>query len=311
MMKNECSIIRDILPLYLENMVSEDTAYFVEKHLEKCPECREELKQLRAPAAVQPKPNINAAPLRQLKKVLLIKKVQTILCTSAVLLALILSAISYLTAPEYFQYTPELVTVTEGNNGKVILSFDSKVTNCKLQKIADPDNRNTVYNLELWTSAWDRMFNKPGAQELTAVPENDNALLIYFTEFTDDSSCNSVCIYGGVNMNHDGWVTLPGLSLGYWLLINIFLFVILGVLLVVLRKKEHSRRIVERFLLIPVAYGLGHLCVLGLHTVSYSEWRDFQMIIAIGTLFYCAMLLALNIVYFGKELWKLRRKDDR
>lgn len=28
-MKKECSIIRDMLPLYFENMVSEDTAEFV------------------------------------------------------------------------------------------------------------------------------------------------------------------------------------------------------------------------------------------------------------------------------------------
>ena len=31
-MKKECSIIRDMLPLYFENMVSEDTAEFVKKH---------------------------------------------------------------------------------------------------------------------------------------------------------------------------------------------------------------------------------------------------------------------------------------
>ena len=38
-MKNECSIIRDILPLYVENMVSEDTSEFVKEHLERCPAC--------------------------------------------------------------------------------------------------------------------------------------------------------------------------------------------------------------------------------------------------------------------------------
>ena len=32
-MKNECSYVRDVLPLYFENMVSEDTAAFVEEHL--------------------------------------------------------------------------------------------------------------------------------------------------------------------------------------------------------------------------------------------------------------------------------------
>ena len=46
-MKNECSIIRDILPLYVENMVSEDTAEFVKEHLESCPVCRAELEKLR------------------------------------------------------------------------------------------------------------------------------------------------------------------------------------------------------------------------------------------------------------------------
>ena len=34
-MKNECSIIRDLLPLYAENMVSDDTAAFVAEHLKR------------------------------------------------------------------------------------------------------------------------------------------------------------------------------------------------------------------------------------------------------------------------------------
>ncbi len=46
-MKNECSVIRDILPLYLENMVSSETGAFVKEHLEKCPECTAELEALK------------------------------------------------------------------------------------------------------------------------------------------------------------------------------------------------------------------------------------------------------------------------
>ena len=33
-MKNECNIIKDILPLYAEKMVSEDTVDFIEEHLQ-------------------------------------------------------------------------------------------------------------------------------------------------------------------------------------------------------------------------------------------------------------------------------------
>ena len=41
-MKNECYIVRDILPLYLEDMVSEETAAFIKEHLEHCPACAAE-----------------------------------------------------------------------------------------------------------------------------------------------------------------------------------------------------------------------------------------------------------------------------
>ena len=314
-MKNECSIVCDLLPLYAEDMVSEDTAEFVKEHLGNCPTCRAELEKLRKPVqpvAAQHVPDIDAEPLRRLKKALLMEKVQAILCTAAVLLALMLSGLSFLTAPEYFAYSQELVTVTEGANGEATISFSSEITNYKLQRIADPADKQTVYHLEVWTCAWDRMFSKPGAQDVTVKPENGHELLIYFTQFINQSSSNSaVCIYGEIEPDSGGWMALPGLSMGYWLAINIVLLVILGVIWLNLRKKEKPRRLVERLILIPIAYMLGHLCVLGFHTLSYSEWRDAQMILAIGILFYCAMLLALSIFYSRKELRDMRRDGSR
>lgn len=314
-MKNECSIVCDLLPLYAEDMVSEDTAEFVKEHLGNCPTCRAELEKLRKPVqpvAAQHVPDIDAEPLKRLKKALLMEKVQAILCTAAVLLALMLSGLSFLTAPEYFAYSQELVTVTEGANGEATISFSSEITNYKLQRIADPADKQTVYHLEVWTCAWDRMFSKPGAQDVTVKPENGHELLIYFTQFINQSSSNSaVCIYGEIEPDSGGWMALPGLSMGYWLAINIVLLVILGVIWLNLRKKEKPRRLVERLILIPIAYMLGHLCVLGFHTPSYSEWRDAQMILAIGILFYCAMLLALSIFYSRKKLRDMRRDGSR
>lgn len=314
-MKNECSIVCDLLPLYAEDMVSEDTAEFVKEHLGNCPTCRAELEKLRKPVqpvAAQHVPDIDAEPLKRLKKALLMEKVQAILCTAAVLLALMLSGLSFLTAPEYFAYSQELVTVTDGANGEATISFSSEITNYKLQRIADPADKQTVYHLEVWTCAWDRMFSKPGAQDVTVKPENGHELLIYFTQFINQSSSNSaVCIYGEIEPDSGGWMALPGLSMGYWLAINIVLLVILGVIWLNLRKKEKPRRLVERLILIPIAYMLGHLCVLGFHTLSYSEWRDAQMILAIGILFYCAMLLALSIFYSRKELRDMRRDGSR
>lgn len=39
-MKHECSIVRDLLPLYAEGMLSQESAAFVKEHLEGCDDCR-------------------------------------------------------------------------------------------------------------------------------------------------------------------------------------------------------------------------------------------------------------------------------
>ncbi|HHY83517.1 MAG TPA: hypothetical protein GX505_12705 [Clostridiales bacterium] len=44
-MKSECSLIRELLPLYLENDVSDDTRRTIEKHLDECQSCKNALDQ--------------------------------------------------------------------------------------------------------------------------------------------------------------------------------------------------------------------------------------------------------------------------
>ena len=51
-MKPECSIVRDLLPLYAEDMVSEQTARYIEDHLKDCPACRAELDSLKEGSAL-------------------------------------------------------------------------------------------------------------------------------------------------------------------------------------------------------------------------------------------------------------------
>ena len=46
-MKPECSIIRDLLPLYVEDMVSAETAQYVSEHLNACAECQAEFEGLK------------------------------------------------------------------------------------------------------------------------------------------------------------------------------------------------------------------------------------------------------------------------
>lgn len=71
-MRNECNIIRDILPLYIEDMVSADTAELVEEHLKNCVSCRIELqnmkREIRLESYANPKQVDALAPLRDIKR---------------------------------------------------------------------------------------------------------------------------------------------------------------------------------------------------------------------------------------------------
>ena len=47
MNKFDCEIIKDLLPLYADNVCSEKSAKTVEDHLSDCSECSEELRKIR------------------------------------------------------------------------------------------------------------------------------------------------------------------------------------------------------------------------------------------------------------------------
>ena len=71
-MRNECNIIRDILPLYIEDMVSADTTELVEEHLKNCVSCRIELqnmkREIRIESYANPKQVDALAPLKAIKR---------------------------------------------------------------------------------------------------------------------------------------------------------------------------------------------------------------------------------------------------
>ena len=59
----DCGIVKDLLPLYAEDMASEESAAFVKNHLETCEDCRKAYEEMKAPVEADP-----AAPLKTVRK---------------------------------------------------------------------------------------------------------------------------------------------------------------------------------------------------------------------------------------------------
>lgn len=103
-MKNECHIVRDLMPLYTEGMLSDESASFVKAHLETCENCRAaysgEEKPLVTEADTAQQRAGEAGVLRTLKKKLRKQTWCAIIITVAVVLLvtlmLRLNSIDYL-----------------------------------------------------------------------------------------------------------------------------------------------------------------------------------------------------------------------
>lgn len=106
-MKNECNIIRDILPLYAEGMASADTIAFVEEHLGRCSECREALENLQKPTklekAVPAMQDCSTAPLKAFKKKWNKRKRMMIAGTATATFLVIVLIFTALWSPVLFQ----------------------------------------------------------------------------------------------------------------------------------------------------------------------------------------------------------------
>lgn len=301
-MKNECNIIRDILPLYAENMVSSDTAAFVEEHLKSCESCRKEYERTKAP---QPTQEISdAAPLLKLRRKMKVKKIQTIALTAVFVITLLVSAFAVLDAPIYLPYSEELITAEPVGDSGLRITFDETVTDFDYTIYPDPDGDKFYYcDIEAWTSLLDKWFSKDTGKLSTIVfPKEPYPIT---AEYLPNDGSENVCFYG--NMSNDRGIVLPRLSLGYYLILTVAALAVLGIVWFLTRKKAELRVWVERIGLYPVAYIISHCIVSGIRTTSYSLPRDFFLIIFISVLLYSGLLLAHSIWHLKKEIKEINQ----
>lgn len=302
-MKNECNIIRDILPLYAEDIASHDTAEFVEEHLKTCSECRKEYERMQEPEAIPT--NSYTVPLVKLKRKMRAKKIQTVVFTAILVIALLVSAFAVMSAPEYFPYSSDLLSITENADKSITITFDEKVTNYHCNFYLTPAAEDQYYySIEAWSSLWDRWFSNRGVQSTTIQPEGDLPFTVYYVSNNNEED---VCIYGKSLVDNGGVITLPRLTLGYYLILAVICFGGLLVVWFAIRRKANIKIWVERIMLYPVSYVIGHFAVLGFNSISYSMQRDFLLIIFISILLYCGLLLMYNIYRLQKEIKEINR----
>lgn len=291
-MKNECEIVMDLLPLYAENIAGEASSDFVRRHIENCPSCRAELERISSSGVTNAQDD--AAPLKRIKREIKTQKVKAIIAAAVFLLALFVSAFGYLTAPEYYMYSSDLMDISEDNE-KLIITFDEKVTNYRMSKHYDHDTGVEYYELEAWSTIWDRLFLKPSQHNVVLEVKPD--MSIYYLQNTSikGHSSMNVLVYGA-GLDCDGISALPRLALGYYAIIAGVGLAAAVIFLVLFWKRKNVSKWLGRIALLPASYLVAHVCVMGFKTVTYSITRDFFLIMLVTVSLYVAALLVLSCI---------------
>ena len=93
-MKITCDVIQDLMPSYIDGILSEDSKALVEEHMGTCQECRKMLEIMKEEQGKeQNQMRSSAATLKKIRKKLIVRRVLTV--TVAVILTLIVAAAGY------------------------------------------------------------------------------------------------------------------------------------------------------------------------------------------------------------------------
>ena len=291
-----CDVINDLIPLYAEDMLSDDSVQLIETHLEYCDDCRVLLNSLKHPDKA-PIDN-SSLPLLKIKTALRKKRILTIALTSVFTLVFSAILFAFVTAPKYLPYSEETIQINDQSYGYVVAKFSDQVSGYDIDQYASEEGSGMSYHLTTWTTLWDEYFQSDDIGTVVLNEENETVSSVYYYQ-TDGSE--DQLVYGTDENPNGGTVTLPRLNLSYYLMTAVVFGGLCLVVALLFRRQKKITAWSYKVCLLPVSYVLAHLIVTGLSSASYSSTRDLLAIILITIPLYALILLGIKLVSIRRE----------
>ncbi len=233
-MRISCEVIKDLLPLYVENMTSEDSATLVREHLSECIECVTYKQKLEQEIA-QGMDNIDRGFLKFIQRDIKERKKNAVIFIALIIGFVMFITFAHLTQPVFLTKEQSGVAVDEAKGDKLYINFSEKVTSGKLT-YQTGENGEKIVIVEAWSSVWDKVLGKT-TPSLCVRGINKSEISIYYcSNMEEKNECNMMIIYGKDLYQSGGVAILPRLVLGAYFFLSIILTVILGLLWLCFRK---------------------------------------------------------------------------
>lgn len=270
---NKCKIIEDLLPLYVEDMVSEDTKIFIENHIENCDDCKEKLKSLKNEISNE---DLNEkAPLEFLnKEIEKDKKFTTMIRVSIVGIILVLF-FHFMLTPKFYPFYDDLMDVNETENSFVIeLNYPGRLS---YESYSNPNSDENEYIISAYKTRFDKFM-----------PEKEKEVLILekpgILEYDQNDGTNAIDIKTKSEIK---MVLLPKLAQNYYLFMAIIASIIVIIIGFIFRKKIDK---LIYLILVPISYVISHFLIYRFRGITHTLPFDFLFTLGISIFVYLLLL---------------------
>lgn len=319
-MKITCDVIRDLLPLYAEDMESQDTKELVEEHFLTCPACQEAAQRMKQLVPAEEYRDVE--PLSNLKKQINRRRMMTAWFAMLVTACIVFGLCAYLAGPVYLTAEEAGIKVYTVAQTRFFLDTNSlQFTSAEpLDEldvlIVEIGSRVRKYGMGYWRESdmgaeeecvtfiaadtrWNTLFNIEEGPPRYLILSLDTKNVYY----SNPGGGADILLWGtGTNA---GTEFLPRLVLGYYLLIAAVLGAVLTACAIALRKKKAGRIVA-----IPGCYLLCFAVADLLITGGNWQIFDAQDVPVQLTLMLILAALMSGAIFCGWEVWKLHKQDN-
>lgn len=282
-MKISCDVIRDLLPLYAEDMVSAGSKKMVEEHLQECPSCVKALNEIREP--VVPIREKTGSGLKQFRKRMIQKLVLGLMAVLFCSITVVVWCCGLMRRANVLPEEDAWIHISETEQS-VIMELEGKIAQgFELTREKDPATGLNIYYISGGQSLADALFGPDDDKTITLerpIRETQAIWYYHYGELT--------CLYG------QGEPVMPRSAADPILWWMLGLGALLAVIALILQNKLLGYSALWTF-----------LTVLADFTVTGCDWFGYggaESVPILLPLFMAMGLLLTCCIVFGWEFLK-------
>lgn len=319
-MEINCNIIRDLLPLYAEELTSQDSRKLVEEHLCGCEECTRQLGVLKKTAAIPVE--VETKSLKWVENTIRRRRVLAVLTTFMFLATLILSGSLLLDARIYLSAEQAIESVEALEDGSIRIRTSDIVSGTGSLGDGNPHSSEPSGNYGIIMSArlGSLLFppergdynDLPQEMQELIEPENWGAKIYQFPggAATQNFWYCDPWSGRGAELLWDAGNPYNGEPLGqvnYHLLYYFFILIGMTVVLLTIAHGRKNGCLAETMMRLGIFSGCNALSLLIVTAGQFMEiWGEFTAGMVNGLVNSVPMTIA---ILMARQLWKLNRQD--